>query len=165
MMRRILIVAVMALVATGAAWAQARQLSAGVGATYNSEIEKVGLNGRVQYGITDQFRGELSLTYVWDSDDDYDARDDMLDASLNLHYLFEIKPWLTLYPTGGAALLNYRNKWLGVTESETAFGCNVGGGVDITPTPRITVFAECVHCFATKDLSHFLLCTGLKYNF
>ncbi|MBR1882627.1 MAG: porin family protein [Muribaculaceae bacterium] len=156
-------VAVLALVAS----AQVRQHETAVGANliYGSEIERVGLGARFQYGILDQLRAEVGFNgFVKNHDTSW------WDVNLNAHYLLSIsQDKFYVYPITG---LNYTMVSTKIKLAEgnkksvedNHIGLNLGAGVEYELNEHWGVNAEYRHTIIRK-VDQGVFGVGINYKF
>ena len=94
-MKKIVLVAVAALVSLSA-FAQQGKIGAGVFGSYvTADPGLIGVGAKVQYNVLDQIRPEASFTYCFKKDNIK-----FWTADVNVHYLFDLGA-VTVYPLAG----------------------------------------------------------------
>ncbi|MDR1169324.1 MAG: outer membrane beta-barrel protein [Prevotellaceae bacterium] len=178
-LRKLLIVTVVAVTASVSASAQKRgdmavggNLEMGTG----SSLTNAGIGAEFQYNIINPVRLEGSLTCffpkkrrVSDSSKSYFS---IWDAGVNGHYLFHLNSRLTVYPLAGAGLLITKNsikadgEWerRGSSAVTSEFGLNLGGGADYNLTKRLFLNAEVKYRIGNL-WSRLLVSAGVAYRF
>ena len=156
-MKKMLVIALVAVMGCASAWAQKGQMAAGVNLLYGSEVNSVGLGAKFQYGILERLRGEASFNYYFPNNGFH-----MWDLNANAHYLFNIAPKFRAYPLAGLTVVSKcYNK---TDESITHFGLNLGGGCEYDIRHNFVVNAEFKYSIvSTIDQAVFSL--GAVYKF
>lgn len=111
----------------------------GVGATlnYTTKSEMLGAGAKLQYGLTDNFRLDANVTYFFEK-----QNISAYDASLNLQYVLPVAQNFNIYPLAGVGIYGWRFTAGPLTDSDTLFGVNLGGGVSYNLTPSLSIGAE-----------------------
>ena len=156
-MKKILVIAVVALLGCTSAWAQKGQMAAGVNLLYGSEVNSLGLGAKFQYGILEQLRGEASFNYYFRNNGFH-----MWDINANAHYLFPITEKFRAYPLAGLTVVN--KSYSDVDDSITRFGLNLGGGCEMAVTPQISVNAEFKYSIVST-IDQVVIGVGAVYKF
>ncbi|MBR5101562.1 MAG: porin family protein [Muribaculaceae bacterium] len=157
-MRKLLLVAAVMLCAS-AAFAQQGVKGVGVNLLYGTEIERVGVGAKFQYGITDPIRAEASMNYFFENDDHYKA----WEFNLNGHYLFDVMRDVKVYPLAGVVLANWKQDVPGA-DATTKLGINLGGGAELKVADSFSLNFECKYTLIdVNDQAVFLI--GATYKF
>jgi outer membrane protein X len=127
-----------------------------------------GIGAKFQYNITNPLRLEGSFTYFLKKD--YIT---MWDLSVNAHWLFAVADKIAVYPLAGLGVLNYGynysmdlGEWgnYGGDASTSDIAFNLGGGIDLKLTDKLTFNAELK--YKISDVwSRLLISAGLAYRF
>ena len=153
-------------------------------------VVNIGMGAKIQYYLTDALRSEVSYNGFFKS-----SHITYWDLNLNLHYVFNMKYGLAIYPIVGVTFVHghYKNNerieeletnfWeqflFGTTDKmyndrEGSIGFNVGAGIQYAIIPNLYANIEGVFKYAgTKDLGpynaqigpRFQTTVGLTYRF
>lgn len=143
-MKKIILVAVAALVSLSA-FAQQGKLGAGVHATYiTADPGLFGVTAKVQYNVLDQIRPEASFTYCFKKDNIK-----FWTADVNVHYLFDLGA-VTVYPLAGVEYAHSKvdiqvpegYEDLVPSGSVKKWGVNLGCGVEYPLSESLALSAE-----------------------
>lgn len=116
----------------------------GVGSAYTFNDDLLGVNGRLYYGTNEKFcfGPEASFFPYQEVDEDYEIQ--LLDISINAHYIFELFEKFGVYPLTG---INYTSEWERLIENNQEseiveeFGINYGFGLHYSIS-KFYVFTE-----------------------
>ena len=134
-MKKIILVAVAALVSLSA-FAQQGKLGAGVHATYiTADPGLFGVTAKVQYNVLDQIRPEASFTYCLKKD-----HYTLWTADVNVHYLFDLGA-VTVYPLAGVEYAHGKVDLQGF-QAAKKWGVNLGCGVEYPLSESLALSAE-----------------------
>lgn len=167
-MKRVLIICMLAVISLGTfAQKQQGQSSIGfnLGYAFDSENVTIGLDYR--YSILDNLRVNPSLTHF--------AKKNYVNAwaiDLNFHYLFNLGEMVTFYPLAGLSLSfwnldldwNIGGEQLKLDANENRFGANLGLGVEVYATDRMTLGVEAKYNIV-KDIDQALIALRVGYIF
>lgn len=148
-----------------AAVAQKGDLNLGVNLGVAPCLEKdtswttFGLGAKMQYGFTDNVRGELEFTY-WFEDKEVSA----LELAANFHYLFNISETFKMYPIVGIGYGSPRTSYHGVTSSINRFLFNLGLGAEYAFSEHIVGCLEVKYQYM-KDFNRMPITVGVAYKF
>ena len=156
----------------------------GVGIVYQiaDNFNAFGLHARIMYGISEEMR--LSLTDEFYFKDGLSYLDNL---DFDFHYLFNVADNIHVYPFGGATIQLSKSKDVTIDEpifdnnynyigdqsvtysgeSMSAFGLNLGCGVQYAINDQIAISAEAKYRFYFKEhyKGQFVLGAGLIYHF
>ena len=156
----------------------------GVGIVYQiaDNFNAFGLHARVLYGINEEMR--LSLMDEFYFKDGLSYLDNL---DFDFHYLFNVADNIHVYPFGGATIQLTKSKDVTIDEpifdnnynyigdqsvtysgeSMSAFGLNLGCGVQYAINDQIAISAEAKYRFYFKEnyKGQFVLGAGLIYHF
>ena len=156
----------------------------GVGIVYQiaDNFNAFGLHARVLYGINEEMR--LSLMDEFYFKDGLSYLDNL---DFDFHYLFNVADNIHIYPFGGATIQLTKSKDVTIDEpifdnnynyigdqsvtysgeSMSAFGLNLGCGVQYAVNNQIAISAEAKYRFYFKEnyKGQFVLGAGLIYHF
>ena len=156
----------------------------GVGIEYQiaDNFNAFGLHARIMYGISEEMR--LSLTDEFYFKDGLSYLDNL---DFDFHYLFNVADNIHVYPFGGATIQLSKSKDVTIDEpifdnnynyignqsvtysgeSMSAFGLNLGCGVQYAINDQIAISAEAKYRFYFKEnyKGQFVLGAGLIYHF
>jgi outer membrane protein X len=156
----------------------------GVGIVYQiaDNFNAFGLHARVLYGINEEMR--LSLMDEFYFKDGLSYLDNL---DFDFHYLFNVADNIHIYPFGGATIQLTKSKDVTIDEpifdnnynyigdqsvtysgeSMSAFGLNLGCGVQYAINDQIAISAEAKYRFYFKEhyKGQFVLGAGLIYHF
>ena len=102
-MKKLMMIAAMVLMSTGAFAQEAGQMAVGVSLTdYLGSSSRIALGAKFQYCINENFRAEADFKF-------YPKKDEVTvwNPTLNLHYVIPIIEKLYVYPMGGIGLWGY----------------------------------------------------------
>lgn len=155
-----LMICVLAL-GCGNAMAQKGVKAVGVNFLYGTEIEKVGVGVKLQYGVLEHLRLEGAFNYFFKKNETH-----MWEINVNAHYLFPLADGkLNVYPLAGPTIVNATtNVGGGLNQSTTKFGLNLGGGLEYNISEHFAVGFEARYSIVSKiDQAVFNL--GATYRF
>lgn len=156
----------------------------GVGIVYQiaDDFNAFGLHARIMYGINEEMR--LSLMDEFYFKDGLSYLDNL---DFDFHYLFNVADNIHVYPFGGATIQLTKSKDVTIDEpifdnnynyigdqsvtysgeSMSAFGLNLGCGVQYAINDQIAISAEAKYRFYFKEnyKGQFVLGAGLIYHF
>ena len=156
----------------------------GVGIVYQiaDNFNAFGLHARIMYGISEEMR--LSLMDEFYFKDGLSYLDNL---DFDFHYLFNVADNIHVYPFGGATIQLTKSKDVTIDEpifdnnynyigdqsvtysgeSMSAFGLNLGCGVQYAINDQIAICAEAKYRFYFKEnyKGQFVLGAGLIYHF
>lgn len=156
----------------------------GVGIVYQiaDNFNAFGLHARIMYGINEEMR--LSLMDEFYFKDGLSYLDNL---DFDFHYLFNVADNIHVYPFGGATIQLTKSKDVTIDEpifdnnynyignqsvtysgeSMSAFGLNLGCGVQYAINDQIAICAEAKYRFYFKEnyKGQFVLGAGLIYHF
>ena len=156
----------------------------GVGIVYQiaDNFNAFGLHARIMYGISEEMR--LSLMDEFYFKDGLSYLDNL---DFDFHYLFNVADNIHVYPFGGATIQLSKSKDVTIDEpifdnnynyigdqsvtysgeSMSAFGLNLGCGVQYAINDQIAISAEAKYRFYFKEhyKGQFVLGAGLIYHF
>jgi outer membrane protein X len=156
----------------------------GVGIVYQiaDNFNAFGLHARIMYGISEEMR--LSLMDEFYFKDGLSYLDNL---DFDFHYLFNVADNIHIYPFGGATIQLSKSKDVTIDEpifdnnynyigdqsvtysgeSMSAFGLNLGCGVQYAINDQIAISAEAKYRFYFKEnyKGQFVLGAGLIYHF
>ena len=156
----------------------------GVGIVYQiaDDFNAFGLHARIMYGINEEMR--LSLMDEFYFKDGLSYLDNL---DFDFHYLFNVADNIHVYPFGGATIQLSKSKDVTIDEpifdnnynyignqsvtysgeSMSAFGLNLGCGVQYAINDQIAISAEAKYRFYFKEnyKGQFVLGAGLIYHF
>lgn len=156
-MKKLLALAIIALVGVATASAQKGQMAAGGNLLYGTEINSVGIGAKFQYGIIDHLRGEASFNYYFQN-----KGFRMWDLNANAHYLFDITEKFRAYPLAGLTVVN--KSYAHIDDSITRFGLNLGGGCEYDVNPNIVLNAEFKYSIVST-IDQAVFSVGAAYKF
>lgn len=161
-MKRILLVALLAVISFGA-YAQQGKQSVGFNIGYGFDSKNATLGIDYRYNLTDDVRLSPSLTYF--------VKNDGLSAwniDMNAHYVFMLSDMFGFYPLAGLNLSFWKNGFkedgLSISRNYTRFGANLGLGVELYATSQLTVGLEAKYTII-KDFDQPMLGVRVAYNF
>ena len=121
-MKKVFLAMSIALISMSAMAQQSKgDMAAGVKLLYGTEIENVGLGGRLQYMLTDNLRGEGSFDYFFEKNDL-----NMWNINANVHYLCPVAESTTIYPVFGLGLCNIYSD---MVHNSVKLCLNLGAGI------------------------------------
>ena len=146
MMKRFLLVFVMAATMIMAN-AESGEWAFGGQVVYGSKAETAGIGLHLKKNLTDAFRANLSSNYYFKH-----AGVSAFDVNLEANYLFNLGEKVRVYPLAGAVLgiwhadgidVSYGGMDFGVDgQTDSKFGCNLGGGIDYLVSDHFGLNAE-----------------------
>lgn len=161
-MKKYLLVAVLALF-SASAFAQKDVFGFGVNFNYTpclesgADLNHFGVSGKMQYGITDALRAEVSLGY-----DFKEKNISVFETGASLHYLFNITDRFRVYPVVGVGYANLKYEVPDTDEDKVYV--NAGAGAEYDITRNIAVGAEVKYQFI-EDFNRLPISIGVTYKF
>ena len=76
-----------------------------------TSVKNFGIAAKLQYGLTDKFRGELGLGY-----DFKDFGFGLFHATANFHYMFDVAEKISVYPIVGIGYGRMVNDWIDLND-------------------------------------------------
>ena len=156
-MKKLLALAIIALMGVATASAQKGEMAVGGNFLYGTEINSVGLGAKFQYGILDRLRGEASFNYYFQN-----KGFRMWDLNANAHYLFDITEKFRAYPLAGLTIVN--KSYAHIDDSITRFGLNLGGGCEYAVSENWRVNAEFKYSIVST-IDQAVFSVGAAYKF
>lgn len=165
MMKKLLILAIVAIAAIIPAAAQRGETRIGADFGVAPSLEKgsnvtnVMLDAKVQFGVTNNIRLEGKLGYGF--------RDDTVSAftlEANAQYLFKLAPGWSMYPLVGVGYGRPNVKAGGYSHSYNRFLFNVGLSTEYNITSRLAANIEVKYQYM-DDFSRFPITVGVSYAF
>ena len=156
-MKKLLAIAIVALMGVATASAQKGEMAVGANLLYGTEINSVGLGAKFQYGIIDHLRGEASFNYYFQN-----KGFRMWDLNANAHYIFDITERFHAYPLAGLTVVN--KSYAKVDDSITHFGLNLGGGCEFDVNENWRVNAEFKYSIVST-IDQAVFSVGAVYKF
>lgn len=156
----------------------------GVGIVYQiaDNFNAFGLHARIMYGISEEMRLSLMDEFYFKDGLSY-----LNNLDFDFHYLFNVADNIHIYPFGGATIQLTKSKDVTIDEpifdnnynyignqsvtysgeSMSAFGLNLGCGVQYAINDQIAICAEAKYRFYFKEnyKGQFVLGAGLIYHF
>ena len=163
-MKKLMMIAALVLMSTGAFAQEAGKMAVGVTATqYLDSDSRTSFGAKFQYSINENFRAEADFkfypkkyhTTVW-------------NPTVNLHYLIPIIDKLYVYPLAGVGLWGYTLDYDGHSESEAIFTFKAGAGAEYYITEQYKGLVETYYQVAKKGdykASDPLVSIGAAYCF
>lgn len=169
-MKKLFMVAIILMVGVSSAMAQKNVIAAGVNVNYGTEIKNVGFGGKLQYGLTDAIRSEVAFNYYLEKDGL-----GLWDASVNVHYLFDLGEKFKVYPLVGLGYANCKTDWsIGydyddedIESGSVSSGeimVNVGAGAEYPLTNNLSLGVECKYQIIS-NFNQLVPTLGLTYKF
>ncbi|MBP5778294.1 MAG: porin family protein [Prevotella sp.] len=163
-MKKLMLIAAMVLISTGAFAQEKGMKCLGVGVSYGikSHANKIAIDAKAQYNVTDYFRAEFDFKFYPKQDACH-----VINPNLNLQYLIPIgdSEKFFVYPTAGVGILAaYYTDF----DTETMFNFQGGAGAEYHFSEKIKFFAEAIYQYAKKNEAKFdwpILSIGAAYYF
>jgi opacity protein-like surface antigen len=109
----------------------------------HGDSTSLGLGGAAGYDFTDVLSAEGELAYVFDLAGDSEATDwSVISLSGNALYHFPLENGMAPYATAGLTLARSNLSLADTTEDTAEFGVNLGGGIKMPFTDRLTARAD-----------------------
>lgn len=169
-MKKILFIAAIIMASVSSAFAQneAGEMAGGINILYGTEVGNIGVGAKYRYSLTEEFRAEAALDYIFKKD-----HENMLSGNVNIQYLLPIEDSkMTIYPMLGLALGNshechYSKEGILIEEKTNTgiAGINAGCGVEFEITDKASVTLEAKYQFFNKHCTQLLLGVGLVHKF
>ncbi|MDR0429976.1 MAG: porin family protein [Tannerellaceae bacterium] len=129
-----------------------------------------GIGAKFQYNVLDPLRLEGAFTYFLKKD-----LVSMWDLSVNAHWLFPVADKIVVYPLAGLGVLGSSvsvpsfdlgewGSYGGGSASDSEFGFNLGGGIDLKLTEKLILNAELKYKLG-NTWDRLLVSAGLAYKF
>lgn len=138
----------------------------GVNVSYGKEIDDFGIGLNGLYNFTNTIQGEVYFDYFFKTDDT-----SLLDAGINLHFLFPIGNRMRIYPLVGFTISTWMfdlddDEMLEDDDSwtESKFGINIGGGYQYDLSARLHICVEAKYQLIS-DYDQPAFKVGLAYKF
>lgn len=154
-MKKLFLVAVMALLSVGA-YAQQGKLGFGAQVNLASENNLFGIGGHLNYCVTNPVRLQFSGDYYFNHN-----HMSMGDLNFDAHYLFNVANKVSLYPLAGLTVEFFSTDLGGST---TRVGGNVGGGIEVAVADNVSIGCE-MKGQLVEDFSRFNAAFKLTYKF
>jgi outer membrane protein X len=150
----------------------------GAGIVYQmaDNFNAFGLHARIMYGLNEEMRLSLMDEFYFKDGLSY-----LNNLDFDFHYLFNVADNIHVYPFGGATIQLSKSKevtipdiddngnitYTNFSESMSAFGLNLGCGVQYAITDEIAICAEAKYRFYFKEnyKGQFVLGAGVVYHF
>ena len=161
-MKKLLLVACLILVgATSAMALEKGDKALGINLMYGTDIESMGVGGKVQYVFHEHWRGEGSFNYFFK----HHGRSQW-DLNLTAHYLVNLGEKFRVYPLAGPTIVNatYDGYAGDMDGSITKFGVNLGGGIEYDLSDNFTVGFEARYSIVSK-IDQAVFGIGATYHF
>ena len=168
MMKKILVLCVMAT-AMLMANAESGEWAVGGQVVYGSKAETAGIGLHAKYNLTDALRANLSSNYYFKHDGV-----SAFDVNLEANYLFDLSEKVRVYPLAGVVLgiwhadgvnVSYGGMNFGADgQTDSKFGCNLGGGIDYLLSDHLGLNAE-VKYQIISHASQVVFGIGASYRF
>lgn len=142
------------------------QLRLGAGLAYGSDIEKLGVQLRGEYGINDKWEAEADFTYFFPEKTEFlgvDISANFSTINLNAHYLLANKDKFQFYPLAGLNIAIASASVAGESESESEFGINAGAGARYSFSEKLNGYADAKYVLGEAD--QFVINFGVLFNF
>ena len=133
------------------------QLRLGAGLAYGTDVEKLGLQFRGVYTLTDPWRAAADFITYFDGVSDLSV----WELNLNAHYAFIYDEKKTVYALGGLNYLKYNYAANSGFGDNSDAGLNLGAGLEIPITPTLEFYAE--GRLVLGGFSQFLFSGGVQY--
>lgn len=162
-MKKILLIVAIMFAGLTSAMAQTEkgQMGAGLNLLYGTEIENLGVGAKYRYCLTDEFRAEATLDYLFKHD-----FKTMFDANINMEYLLPIESVdMVTYPILGVGFGNVHTSVHGDKANEGIVGINAGWGIEYAITPKASFNFEAKYQFFNKNCTQLLVGVGLVHKF
>lgn len=167
-MKKILMLVVMAATMMMAS-AESGEWNVGGQVVYGTKAETAGIGLHVKNCLTDAFRANLSSNYYFKH-----SGVTAFDVNLEGNYLFNLGEKARVYPLAGVVLgiwhadgvnVSYGGMDFGVDgQTDSKFGCNLGGGIDYLVSERLGLNAE-VKYQIISHASQVVFGVGASYRF
>ncbi|MCD4698113.1 MAG: outer membrane beta-barrel protein [Bacteroidales bacterium] len=159
--------------------AQKGKMSIGGGFAYGTEIEKLGINFRGYYGITDEIDAAPSFTYFFPNKIDYftgEIKWNVWELNLDGHYNFTVSEEFLAYGIGGLNITGTSWKseyeWVNPitgqsenhdeSDSDINIGLNIGGGGQYSINDQLGLFGDIKYVIG--DYDQLVLTFGIIYG-
>lgn len=153
-MKKILLALLAVFTMTCAANAQKGSVGAGVDFNFGTKISNVGFGAKLQYGFTNNIRGEVSFKAFFEA-----KHQKVWDLNFNGHYLIKVAPKMNFYPIAGLTILHDN-----AGDGFTRVGANIGAGLEYYATSDLSINLEAKGQLL-KDFSQAVVGIGATYHF
>ena len=146
------------------------QFSAQAGLTYQTKVEKLGIQLKGQYGLSEVLEGALGLNFIF-TENGPGVKTTLTEINLDGHYIVLQNDNLTVYPLAGLNFTRSRVKFddslfgNAFSTSATKVGLNLGGGVRVPLTEVIQLVGEVRGVLASDNGSRLGIFGGVHYSF
>ena len=150
------------------------KISFGGGLSYGTEIEKLGINFKGIYEITEKIHGSLNFTYFFTKKENIGTAEwkwSLWELNFDGHYVFTSSDKFSAYGLAGINITHWGTKWEGDTyggyyhdfdNSDTDIGLNIGGGALYNFTGSLSGFGELKYVVSNYD--QFVFTFGVLYH-
>lgn len=138
-----------------------QSIMVGAGGIYGTDIEQVGVNARVYYGLNEQICFGPEFSYFPKVTHGSESIQ-LNEYGFVVHYIFEIKEEVGLYPLLGINYSVEESEYLGYTHTNKAMGAAIGAGMHLE-VKNFMPFIE--YKYIMGELSQSTFSLGVIYNF
>ena len=147
------------------------KISFGGGFCFGTEIERLGINFKGIYEITEKIHGSPSFTYFFTKKEDIGTSElkwYLWELNFDGHYVFPLSDEFSAYGLAGLNITHLKTKWEGDTyggifdNSDTDIGLNIGGGATYNFTGSLSGFGEIKYVISNYDQAVFTF--GVLYH-
>ena len=147
-------------------FAQMGEKAIGANVSFGKEINGFGIGVNGLYNFTNTIQSEAYVDYFFKTDET-----SLLDAGINLHFLFPIGNKMRIYPLVGLTIstwmfdfdddeiLEDEDSW-----TESKFGINIGAGYQYDLTDKLFISVEAKYQLIS-DYDQAVFKVGLAYKF
>jgi len=146
------------------------QLSVEAGLTFQSKVDKAGIQIKGLYGITENITGAIGINFIF-SESAPGVKTSLTEVNIDGHYDLIANEKFTFYPLAGLNITRSKVKIDGGTTfgsfggSASTIGLNLGGGIRFPVSEVISIVAEGRAIVAADNGSRIGLFAGANYTF
>lgn len=145
------------------------QLSVEAGLTFQSKVDKAGIQVKGVYGLTETLSGAVGINFIF-SESVPGVKTSLLEFNIDGHYELLTNDKFTLYPLAGLNITRSKVKFetggLGnFGGSASKVGLNLGAGIALPISEVIKIVVEAKAVIASENASRIGIFAGANYAF
>lgn len=161
-MKKILLIIAVVMTGISSAMAQTEkgEMGAGLNLLFGTEIKNLGVGAKFRYALSDEFRAEATLDYLFKHD-----HSTMVDGNINFEYILPVPSTeIVTYPILGVGF-GSKHKCHPLNENKGIVGINAGWGAEYAITPKAAITLEAQYQFFNEHCTQLLVGVGLVHKF
>jgi len=181
-MKKILVLAfVLALINSVSAQSFKEKIAFGGGFCYGTEIERLGVNFRGLYEVTEEIHGLMNIIFFLPKKEKigkFEYKWHLWELNFDGHYDYKFSDKFSAYGLAGLNISSWRSKWEGDysylvypysghyedSNSETKIGLNIGGGAAYNFIESLSGFGEIKYVIIDSDYDQAVFTFGVLYH-